>query len=212
MSNCELVSLRRQVRIFQVLCAGCLGAFLLAAVRPASEVIHAKGIVIEDAGGHPRLLMGAPVPLIEGRRSDVTTSIVMRDAAGHDRVIVGEEPNPMIGGKVLPRIGASWGIGLFNSSGDERGGLVNFDQGRSAIALDRASGDGIGLLVDEKENFARLLINYDSGKVGSYKSAVQFGTAGRRLVGNISNFDGGPAGSVTAGAGGPAITSRSEAK
>ena len=59
----------------------------------------------------------------------------------------------MIGGKVLPRIGSSWGIGLFNSSGDERGGLVNFDQGRSAIALDRASGDGIGMIVDEKQDF-----------------------------------------------------------
>ena len=212
MSDSEIASLRRQVRLLQVICAGCLGVCLLAAAQPASEVIHAKGIVIEDAGGRPRLLIGAPVPLIQGRRSDVTTSIVVRDSAGHDRVILGEEPNPIVGGKILPRIGSSWGIGLFNSSGDERGGLVNFDQGRSAIALDRASGDGIGMLVDEKENFAGLLMNYDSEKIGIYKSAVQFGTKGRRLTGNISNFNGDPAGSIIAGAGGPAITSRLETK
>ena len=212
MSQHEVVSLRRQVRVLQTLCIGCIGVTLIAATRPADQVLRARGIIIEDESGHPRLLMGAPVPRVADRRSDVTTSIVARDVGGHDRVIFGEQPDPIINGKVMRRIGSSWGMTIYNTAGDERGGFANFDQGRSTVALDRAAGDGIAMMVDEKGDFAGVLLNYNSGKVGSYKPAVQIGTVGSRFIGNISNFDDSTAGSIKAGNDGPAIISRSEAR
>jgi hypothetical protein len=46
-----------------VLCMGLGTTFAVAGpTRNEPEVIHAKGLVIDDADGHPRILIGAPFP------------------------------------------------------------------------------------------------------------------------------------------------------
>lgn len=212
MSSEEVRWLRRQLRITQVLGLLSVSAFAIAAARPGDDVMRTRGIIIEDGNGVPKVLIGAPVPHVPGRRSDVTTSIIFRDEGNHDRVILGQQPDPVIDGKIVKRRDASWGINLFNRAGDERGGIANFDNDTSAISLDRATGDAIGMLVDEKSDFAGLLLNYKSARTGSYAPAVQIGTKDRRLIGNLWNHNGEPAGSLMTVEKGPAILSTGEAK
>ncbi|WP_375244920.1 hypothetical protein [Sphingomonas parapaucimobilis] len=212
MSSEEIKGLKRQLRVTQVMALLSLSAFAIAATRPVSDIVRAKGIIIEDGNGVPKILIGAPIPLVPGRRSDVTTSIVFRDGGNHDRVILGQQPDPVIHGEVVKRRDAGWGMNLFNKAGDERGGMANFDNDTSAISLDRATGDAIGMLVDEKGGFSGFLLNYKSASAGSYAPAFQIGTKDNKFVGKLWNYDGEPAGSIVAGSRGPAILSTKEVK
>jgi hypothetical protein len=200
----EIASLRRQVRWLQGGMLALFGLGLIAAAPITREVIRTKGIIIEDDQGHDRILIGAPAPGVAGRRKDVTTSMVFRSATGADRVIVGEQPNPVAGGKVYPRISPAWGLTLYNSSGNERGGLANLDIGRSSLSLDRSTADAIGMMVDEKSGFAGLIMNYEGGQIGKYPTAIQMGTVGSKAFIQASNMDGSPAGAMIAGASGRA--------
>lgn len=116
--------------------------------QPAPELIRTKGIVIEDAEGKPRILIGAPVPVVPGRvRTDTSqvreiwgsrfapkedwfmdlyqtyqhgaNGIIVLDENGHDRVALGSPvPDPWFG----KRIGASTGMTLLDEEGLERSG------------------------------------------------------------------------------------------
>jgi hypothetical protein len=113
-----------------------------------SELIRTRGIVIEDTQGKPRILIGAPVPAVQGRiRTDTArvreiwgsrfapkedwfmdlyqtyqhggNGIILLDENGHDRVAIGSPvPDPWFG----KRIGASTGITLLDEVGLERSG------------------------------------------------------------------------------------------
>jgi hypothetical protein len=203
----QVRSLRRQVRVLQVGLLLLASTVLLAAMPAARDVIRAKGLIIVDAQGRERILLGAPVPSVTGRKVAATESLVFRSESGADRVILGESPSPVIGGKVYPRIGAAWGMVLAGPAGDERGGMTYLDSGRVAFALDRPTGDAIGLMVDDKSGFAGMLINYDSGKLGTYTGAFRVGTSGSHVFVEATNIDGSPAGALTAGATGRAVLS-----
>jgi hypothetical protein len=58
---------------------------------------------------------------------------------------------------------------------------------RVAFALDRAIGDAIGLLVDDKSGFAGMVVNYDSGKLGTYSGALRVGTSGSHVLVEATN-------------------------
>lgn len=200
----QVAGLRRQVRWLQ---CGMLIVFAMGMVAAApitQEVIRTKGLIIVDDQGRDRILIGAPVPKVPGRRDDVTTSMVFRSQTGADRVIVGEGPSPIINGKIYPRMSPGWGVTLYSKAGDERGGLVNMDVGRSALALDRATGDAVGVMVDEGSGWAGLVVNYDGGKLGATPTAIQMGAQGSQSFLQASNFDGSAAGALIAGQAGRA--------
>jgi hypothetical protein len=203
----QVRSLKRQVRTLQagMLLLAC--TVLLAAMPGARDVIRTKGLIVVDSQGHERILLGAPVPSVTGRIVAPTESLVFRSESGADRVILGESPSPVIHGQVYPRVGKAWGMVLANPAGDERGGVSYLDSGRVAFALDRPTGDAIGLLVDDKTGFAGMLVNYDSGKLGIYSGALRVGTSGSHVLVEATNVDGSPAGALTAGAGGRAVIS-----
>src|SRR5689334_23086272 len=69
----ELTLLRREVRVLK-LCLCCLAAvlavLLIAAFRGGKsedQVIRARGLIIVDAAGHERILLGAPLPAARNR-------------------------------------------------------------------------------------------------------------------------------------------------
>ena len=145
-----------------------LGVALAATlyVRSRDSVIRTQGLVIVDAQGHDRILIGAPVPTStnRSRKDSRTDGIVFLGQTGADRLAVGQTPPPVINGKTVTRIGDgdNYGLILFDKQGNERGGMAFMGMGRAVIGLDRAApmSDAIGMMVDDKEGFAGLIVNY----------------------------------------------------
>jgi hypothetical protein len=172
------------------------GGLLVGAVS-APEVVRARRIVIEDAEGRERIVLDAS-------RVDTRPSLTFRSEAGATRLSLGEQPDPVIGGKTYPRLSPAWGMLIYNPAGHERGGFTYLDAGRSVISLDRRYGEGVYMTVNEKSGFAGLVANYDTGKVGDYAEGLRIGTLGNQAFAQASNRDATPAGAIVAGSGGKA--------
>ena len=85
-------------RVFRLTVAGGLLVMALLvisihsgvqSVRAAGseQILHPKGLIIYDAQGHSRILIGAPVPGVPDRlrQESPTTSVIFLDEKGHDR-------------------------------------------------------------------------------------------------------------------------------
>lgn len=149
--------LRRRLdrqRLLLAALAVVAGLAVFAAFRPGGgpaaedEVLRVRGLVVEDARGQPRILLGAPYPEVEGRaRDDSAAGMLVMDASGTDRVAVGYPRNPRL------KTGKGWGrrmapgAGLvFNDSlGLERGGIGVMDDGRVTLGLDFTTHEGVSL-------------------------------------------------------------------
>ena len=149
----QFKKLRRWLILLTAYCLlttfGMLGMFLIQKQDPAAQkVIRTQGLVIEDANGKPRILLGPPIPLVPERiRTDTSrvreiwapnftpredwfmdlyktyqhdaNGIVFLDENGHDRIAIGDPvPDPWFG----KRIGASTGMIIQDDEGLERTG------------------------------------------------------------------------------------------
>jgi hypothetical protein len=143
-------------------------------------VLRTQGLVITDAQGHDRILIGAPVPASNDRtrKDDASDGIVFLGKTGDDRLAVGQLPALRIGGKTYKRRGDgdNYGMTLYDPKGSERGGLASMGEGRVGLALDRATPpyEGIGLMIEDADNFAGMYINYGDPK--AQDSAIELGT------------------------------------
>jgi hypothetical protein len=122
----------------------------------SGDVLHVKGLIVEDANGHDRVLIGAPIPSASGRtRKDNTVGMIVLGANGADRLaLAAPAPEPQIEGVVGHRIGGETGLILDDDHGDERGGFGVLDNdGRVSLGLDYPHGSaqaiGIGVLPGE---------------------------------------------------------------
>ncbi len=88
---------KRTRRLTAVLALGLLAALVMATsatVFPSQEdVLRTRTLVIVDAEGRERVVIGAPVPEPAGQRIAPTTGMVIRDTAGAERFGVGLFPN-----------------------------------------------------------------------------------------------------------------------
>src|SRR5260370_21531734 len=121
------------------------GMFLMGHVDASSgpESLRVRGLVIEDAEGRPRALLGAPFPRVLGRRrqDEGSNALVFLNEEGSDRLIVGEGIGPQIEGKVYAKekravVGSDYGVSITDGSGNERGGcgVPSIPAGRGAAA------------------------------------------------------------------------------
>ncbi|HEV2417402.1 MAG TPA: hypothetical protein VGX94_06335 [Terriglobia bacterium] len=149
-----------------------------------AKVLHLRGLVIEDAQGRARILLGAPFPTVHGRiRQDATTTaLLFLDEQGHDRFSIGEKMPAQLNGKVSPqfhRIGAGYGLTIYDPVGNERGGMGFISNGstvsRAVIALDRPGQDAWGAIVDDKSGFAGTMTLYPP-KTANDTNGVVVGT------------------------------------
>jgi hypothetical protein len=186
--------LRRDVRFlkaYAVFATAVMAVLPLVAFRthsPEPQIIRARGLIIEDAAGRERILIGAPIPVAKNRvrtdlervraiwgprfpkqyldwyakyRNEVNGMLVL-DANGFDRVAIGDSlPDPNIG----KRIATSAGIVINDAQGFERTGwgvlrLANGDY-RVDLGLDKAT-DAVSLLVDDASNSSG--VNISDGK------------------------------------------------
>jgi hypothetical protein len=152
-----------------------------ATARTDSGIIRVRGIVVEDAAGRPRILIGAPIPDAANRvrtdtarvrqiwaprfpgrpymdyyrnyKNSMIGMLIMNDS-GFDRVLVGDStPDPNIG----RRIGPATGVVINDAHGFEHGGF-------SILTVDGHDRTVLGL--DSRAGEAAVLSAYDSGTVG----------------------------------------------
>jgi len=113
------------------------------------EILRVRGLVIEDAEGRPRALLGAPFPRVLGRKrqDEGSNALVFLNEEGSDRLIVGEGIDPQIEGKVYAKekravVGSDYGVSITDGSGNERGGFgftaIPAGGGRAVIATGTA--------------------------------------------------------------------------
>jgi len=111
----------------------------------SNGILRVKGLIVEDANGRDRILIGAPVPVVSGRkRQDGTVGLLVLGENGSDRVAIGAPyPDPQIQAKVFDRMGRGAGLVFDDANGDERGGFgVMDDDGRATFGLDYPHGTG----------------------------------------------------------------------
>ena len=204
----EVKSLRKQTRILQCCLVAITGAFLIAASPRTVDVIRARELVIEDGAGHQRIVLGNAEPSSSSGATRSSATLVFKSESGQDRVLLGQEPDPNINGKLYQRVAPGWGMLINAPNGTERGGISYLDGRGASIAIDRPTGDALGMMVDEKSGLSALVLNYDNGgKPRSYPTALEIGTKNNRAFVEVSNRDGTSAASLLATGVGRAILS-----
>lgn len=159
-------------------------------------ILRTQGIVITDAQGHDRILIGAPVPASKDRtrKDDASDGIIFLGKTGADRLAVGQTPTLHIDGKTYKRRGNAdnYGMTLYDTKGSERGGMAFMGTGRVGIALDRATPpyEAIGLMVDDEDNFAGMYINYGDPKARD--AAIELGSDANSVHIRLNGKDGLP--------------------
>lgn len=157
-------------------------------------IIRTQGLVITDAQGHDRILIGAPVPASKDRtrKDDASDGIIFLGKTGADRLAVGQTPTLHIDGKTYKRRGDdnNYGMTLYDTKGSERGGMASMGTGRVGLALDRATPpyEAIGLMVDDQDNFAGMYINYGDPKARG--AAFEMGTDAKTAHVQFNGTDG----------------------
>jgi hypothetical protein len=143
--------LERTLRRFQiaaviVVVAVVAAAYLYLGANVSADegvkVLRVRGLIIEDAQGRPRMLLGAPAPTVPVRkRQEETTGLVVLGEDGVVRLVMGFAPDPQSGGRASRRIGSGPGLMINDKDGNERGGLGMMDNdGRISLGLDYPSG------------------------------------------------------------------------
>lgn len=178
----RLERLESKLQIFKV---GFLITFLLLAATLAAVffgfpakaddgILRAKGLVINDEQGRPRIVMGAPAPKVKGRtRSDELTGIVYLDENGADRLTFGKEPDPMTAEGVKPRRVGGAGILIHDKQGIERGGYSVLDDETAALTVDYPkTGEAVALSAN---NMFSAIGLFHRSELGVYREALTFG-------------------------------------
>jgi hypothetical protein len=169
MSDVQLLTRRieraeRRVRLLSAAAVVLATAFLAAAVQPPAEVLRARGIVLVDAAGRERIVLGAPLAEVSGdARLAAASGIVVLDSAGRPMVALGID-NPLIGteGKTAERVGRSAGLTFYDlRTGQERGGMGTLEDGRANVCLDYASAlkEAACMTVAGGDQYAAVLLN-----------------------------------------------------
>ncbi len=172
--------------LFTVVIAG-LVLSIAAARSPTTRIIRARGLIIEDAAGRARILLGAPAPEVPERvrtdrdkvlaawgeryghqmdwyfenvSNDVYGMVILSER-GHDRITLGSPTaDPNIGARIEP----SHGMQLNDAEGFEVGGFGYFDERKmTGLGMDNADGEGLYLLATS-DGTSGMIVNDHAGK------------------------------------------------
>lgn len=128
----------------------------------SSQILRVRGLIVADANGRARILLGAPTPKIaDRRRTDDATGIIVLGDNGADRVVVGFDPGPQMGGKVYRRLSSGAGIAINDPDGNERAGFGYSDSGRVMLGMDYPDREAIMLAV--MDGGAGITLNAPTG-------------------------------------------------
>lgn len=164
----QVKRLERQVRVLFITLVVGSGLALTSGIlrripsSSSASVLRVRGLIVEDANGRARILIGAPVPKTRDRkRTDDPIGMVVLGENGADRVAIGAPtPAPQADGKLYPRIAPSAGIAFDDQDGNERGGFGYLDNGTVSLGLDYSAGrEAVTLSVLPSAGFAGLIVN-----------------------------------------------------
>ena len=112
------------------------GAVAAQSTQEKDGILHVRGLVVEDANGHERLRLGAPLP------------------------------DPMIHGVRRKRLGVISGLLISDANGNERGGYVTADaSGEAFLGLDSEDDQKVLLLANPKGGVNFVLTNNDGNSL-----------------------------------------------
>ena len=200
---------RRLERMLALSAVAGLAALAIAAAPRSTEVLRARGLVLEDDHGTARLLLGAPVPAVDERlRKDPASGIVLLDEAGKDRLQLGLVGGPQMGGVVQGRISPATGLAVCDASGDERGGFGVMENGRVVMGLDAPAGEGVMLFVAPDLGMNGLIVNTHAGDQTVQRISLSAG--GQDAALSVSDAGGKPRAALRVGAEGARLESLDE--
>lgn len=171
--------IEQQLRFYKLgfFTACTLGATLLYGFSFANkkiDVIHAKGLVIEDQAGKPRIVISGDLSKIPGRkREDALSGIAYLDELGVDRLTFGKEPDPMTAEGIKPRRVAGAGLLIHDKDGVERGGYGVLDDETALMTLDWPK-TGEAAVVSSSSDFSGMALFHRSS-IGQYREAITLG-------------------------------------
>lgn len=125
------------------------------------DVLRGRGLVLEDADGRPRVLLGAPVPQVDAWvRPDTSKGLVILDASGTARTKLGYPANPVIrtpdGSQA--RTSPCAGLTVHDTLERERGGMGALDNGDVVVGLDYPTREGVALSLSQDEGYSGLVV------------------------------------------------------
>ena len=165
----RLVRAERNVRRLSGLLILVGATTLVAAFRPQADVLRARGLVITDAAGQERVVLGAPMQAASGNAKLVdAVGIAVLDSLGRMNVAVGTNP-PLVleDGAMGTRVATKAGITLYGPrSGRERGGMGAFSDGRATACLDYGSAvkEATCMFVAPGDEYASVIVNAGPGQ------------------------------------------------
>jgi hypothetical protein len=177
-----------------VLSAGLLVGCETVGGDERGDVVTARGLVIVDAEGRQRLVLGAPLASAsEDARLAGTTGITVLDSAGRLVTSLGMN-NPLIhpDGSAGERRGTSYGMTFYDPrTGQERGGIGAFDDGRANVCLDWAGveREAACMSVWADDQYAAVILNGTPAEETIFDRVVLY--VGSDGTGRIKAFGGG---------------------
>lgn len=206
----EVMALRKTIRrLSAVMILGACG-LLAAALAPQESVIRARGLVIMDAAGRERIVLGDPM-------SDVTNDakladaigIVVLDSLGQMNVALGVQ-NPLVvaGGQTAQRAVTGAGLTIYDPrDGKERGGISAFEDGRANVCLDygEKQKEAACLSVAPADQYAAVLLNGTPGEPQHDRVAMFVGADGQGAIKVFGGYGNSGGVLLTAGASMPKI-------
>ena len=161
----------KRVNFMLLLLLGASAIAVATAHTPSYDVIRAKGLVVEDSQGNPRIIIGASLKNVHGRaRTDDIEGIVYLDQDGTERITFGKLPDPMTPSGIQPRRVGGAGILIHDKEGIERGGYSVLDDASALLTLDwPKTGEGVAL--SSRPAFSGIGLFYRSD-VGLYRDSI----------------------------------------
>ena len=182
----RLRSLERRWRLTAGLTA-LLGALVLAsAARPAPKVLTARGLLITDAQGRPRIVLGAPMATVtaDPKLAD-TVGLAVLDSRGRMSTALGvDAPLVFSDGTVARRVyEGSVGLTIYDPrSGGERGGFAVHADGHAVACLDYARDrEAVCMSVGSDDAFADVQL-MDVERQGADRVGMFVGQDGAGII------------------------------
>lgn len=180
----RLAALERRQRAL-VAALVLVSSTLLVGMRGTDEVLRVKGIVVLDAAGRERIVLGAAgaAPSLPALAQGMTGVLVL-DSLGRTAVALGQDPPAVADGKVVRRIARHQGVNVYDPrTGDERGGLGAFANGGTNMCLDYATGkEAVCAIAAPSDEYGALMVNGTPNEKQFDRAGIFVGRDGSAVV------------------------------
>jgi hypothetical protein len=183
----------RRVRILGAVAVVLGTTILMGALRSQPDVLRARGVVITDASGRERIVLGAPMrEATADAKLAQTVGLAVLDSVGRLHVVVGaNKPLVLAGGQLASRVATEAGLTFYDPrNGSERGGIGAFSDGRANVCIDYGtkSKEAAYMSVAPGDQYAAVILNGTPSEPQFDRVTMYVGADG---AGSLKAFGGG---------------------